>query len=74
MTDKKLTFEEALEKLESCADRITSKDATIEEAIAAYEEGALYYEQCERVLKDAKQRIEKIGAGTNAGSYPGEEG
>jgi exodeoxyribonuclease VII small subunit len=62
MADEQLTFEEALEKLESCADRITSKDATLEDAIRAYEEGASYYERCDLILKSAKQRIMTIGA------------
>jgi exodeoxyribonuclease VII small subunit len=66
MTEKRFSFEEALGKLESCADRIASKDATLEEAIAAYEEGASYYEQCDRILKDAGQRIRKIGADAGA--------
>ncbi|MDR1042463.1 MAG: exodeoxyribonuclease VII small subunit [Clostridiales Family XIII bacterium] len=65
MADKTLTFEEALERLESCADRISSKDATLEDAIAAYEEGAGYYEQCDLILKDAKQRIRRIGPGAD---------
>jgi exodeoxyribonuclease VII small subunit len=70
MTDKKLAFEEALEKLESCADRITSKDIALEDAIRAYEEGASYYEQCDLILKNAKQRIRKIGPGED-GDFPG---
>jgi exodeoxyribonuclease VII small subunit len=68
MTDSQLTFEEALEKLESCADRITSKETVLEDAIRAYEEGSSYYEQCDLILKDARQRIRKIGPGeTGAG-------
>jgi exodeoxyribonuclease VII small subunit len=74
MADSELTFEEALEKLESCADRITSKNATLEEAIAAYEEGAAYYEQCERLLKNAKRRIETIGARADAAPPPDDAG
>jgi exodeoxyribonuclease VII small subunit len=62
MTEKELSFEEALGRLESCADRIASKDVTLEEAIRAYEEGALYYDQCDRILKNAGQRIRKIGS------------
>jgi exodeoxyribonuclease VII small subunit len=68
MTDEQLTFEEALEKLESCADRITSKETTLEDAIRAYEEGASYYEQCDLILKSAKQRIRRIAPGGDDGS------
>jgi exodeoxyribonuclease VII small subunit len=62
MPDKEISFEEALEKLEACADRISSQDITLDEAIKAYEEGAKYYEKCDLILKGAKQRIEKISA------------
>jgi exodeoxyribonuclease VII small subunit len=61
MSENGLTFEEALEGLESCADRISSRDVTLEDAIAAYEEGAAYYEQCDQILKRANQRIRRIG-------------
>ncbi|MDR2162344.1 MAG: exodeoxyribonuclease VII small subunit [Clostridiales Family XIII bacterium] len=61
MTEDELSFEEALAKLESCADRIASKDVTLEEAIKAYEEGASYYEQCDLILRNARQRVRKIG-------------
>ncbi|MDR1293146.1 MAG: exodeoxyribonuclease VII small subunit [Clostridiales Family XIII bacterium] len=71
MEDKTLTFEEALEHLESCADRISSKDVTLEEAIAAYEEGAAYYDQCDRILKGAKRRIMQIGPGADDSSGAG---
>jgi exodeoxyribonuclease VII small subunit len=75
MTDEQLTFEEALEKLESCADRITSKETTLEDAIRAYEEGASYYEQCDLILKRAKQRIRQITpAGDDGSPDDGAEG
>jgi exodeoxyribonuclease VII small subunit len=61
MADRELSFEEALKKLESCADKISSSEATLEDAIKAYEEGASYYVRCDLILKNAKQRIEKIG-------------
>ncbi|MDR0519325.1 MAG: exodeoxyribonuclease VII small subunit [Clostridiales Family XIII bacterium] len=63
MPKKELSFEEALEKLETCAERISSTDITLDEAIKAYEEGAAHYEKCDLILKSAKQRIVTIGAG-----------
>jgi len=63
MGEKKRSFEEALEKLESCAERISSPDVTLEDAIKSFEEGASFYAQCDLILKDAKQRIEEIGPG-----------
>jgi exodeoxyribonuclease VII small subunit len=67
MIDKKLTFEEALAKLESCADRISSRDITLEQAIEAYEEGASYYEQCDLIVKNAQQRIRQVGKDADDG-------
>jgi exodeoxyribonuclease VII small subunit len=61
MVNKKRTFEEALGKLEDCAEKISSPDVSLEEAIDLYEKGAEYYAACDRILKDAKQRIEEIG-------------
>ncbi|MDR0817601.1 MAG: exodeoxyribonuclease VII small subunit [Clostridiales Family XIII bacterium] len=61
MTEEKLTFEQALEKLESCADKIGNADIPLEEAIRAYEEGTVYYKRCEEILDSANQRIEEIG-------------
>ncbi|MDR3225713.1 MAG: exodeoxyribonuclease VII small subunit [Clostridiales Family XIII bacterium] len=71
MSDKELSFEEALGQLESCAERISSPDVTLEDAIKAYEAGASYYAQCDQILENAKQRIAEIGPGK---STPGEEG
>jgi exodeoxyribonuclease VII small subunit len=62
MVDKKITFEEALGRLEGCAERISSSDICLEEALGLYEKGAEYYAVCDRILKDAKQRIEEIGS------------
>jgi exodeoxyribonuclease VII small subunit len=60
-TEQKLTFEQALAKLESCAEKIGDADIPLEDAIRAYEEGADYYKRCEEILNAANQRIEEIG-------------
>jgi exodeoxyribonuclease VII small subunit len=60
--DKEISFEEALAGLEACAKRISSPDVSIEDAIGAYEEGAAYYGKCERILNDARGRVEVIDA------------
>ena len=55
---EKLSFEEALAKLESCVASIRSGELPLEESIKAYEESIRYYELCDAVLKDARQKIE----------------
>ena len=53
-----LSFEEALEKLESAAEEIKKSDISLENAIQNFENGVKYYERCQQILKDAKQKIE----------------
>jgi exodeoxyribonuclease VII small subunit len=72
MTEKELSFEDALGKLEACAERISAPDVTLEEAIKAYEEGASYYEKCDLLLKSARQRIEDIGQGAGGSAAAGD--
>ncbi|MEA4922681.1 MAG: exodeoxyribonuclease VII small subunit [Eubacteriaceae bacterium] len=55
---KKLSFEEAIDKLEETADSLEAEDVTLETAIKNYEKGLEYYEQCDNILKEAKQKIE----------------
>ena len=55
---EKLSFEEALEKLESSVAKIRSGELSLEESISAYEESVKYYNICDSVLKKARQKIE----------------
>ena len=53
-----LSFEEALGKLEAAAEEIKKSDISLENAIQNFENGVKYYERCQQILKDAKQKIE----------------
>ena len=55
-----LSFEDALKRLESIVQRLESGDASLDESITLYTEGDALRAQCERRLKDAQARIEKI--------------
>ncbi len=57
---EQLSFEEAIAELESIVRRLEVGDEKLEEAISAYERGALLQRHCETRLQDAKMRIEKI--------------
>ena len=46
MTEKKMTFEEALEKLEKSSENLKRENITLEEALKNFEEGIAYYKQC----------------------------
>lgn len=58
MSDKKLSFEEALARLEEAVKKLRSGECSLEESIKIYEESVKYYELCDGILKDARQKIE----------------
>jgi exodeoxyribonuclease VII small subunit len=60
-----LSFEDALKRLETIVQRLESGDASLDESITLYTEGDALKSQCERRLKDAQARIEKISLGSD---------
>jgi exodeoxyribonuclease VII small subunit len=58
-----LSFEDALQRLEQIVQKLESGQAPLEESIKLYEEGALLKAHCERRLKAAQLRVEKIVVG-----------
>lgn len=55
-----MTFENALNELESIVSKLERGEATLEESIAIYERGAKLKSHCEGKLKDAQLKVEKI--------------
>ena len=60
---KKMSFEEALDELESIVRELESGQGALDDAINAYARGAHLKKHCEAKLKDAQTRIEKIVTG-----------
>ena len=60
-----LSFEDALKRLEQVVRELESGEATLDRAIALYEEGEGLKQQCETRLKDAQARIETITLGAD---------
>lgn len=58
MSEEKLTFEQAYEKLKQAGTKLDSDDVTLEEAMKLYEDGIRYYKLCSKILDEAKQKIE----------------
>ena len=58
MSDNKPIFEEELEKLETCAERLRDEEVPLEEAIKTFEAGIAHYKKCNEILTEAKQKIE----------------
>ena len=60
-----LSFEDALKRLETIVQRLESGDETLDCSIKLYAEGDALRAQCEKRLKDAQARIEKISLGAD---------
>ena len=60
---KKLTFEEAIEKLESIVQDIEQGEVSLEESISRYEEGTKLVKQCRAILDSAEKKIQLLTQG-----------
>jgi exodeoxyribonuclease VII small subunit len=60
-----LPFETALAELESIVDKLEKGATPLEESIKIYERGEALKAHCDRLLKDAEMRIEKITLGAD---------
>jgi exodeoxyribonuclease VII small subunit len=70
---KEMSFEKALKELESIVGRLERGDVELEESINIYERGEALKDHCERLLKQAEAKVEKItlnAAGEPAGTEP----
>ncbi|MEZ5850776.1 MAG: exodeoxyribonuclease VII small subunit [Hyphomicrobiaceae bacterium] len=57
---KDMSFERALKELESIVGRLERGDVELEESINIYERGEALKEHCDRLLKVAEAKIEKL--------------
>ena len=55
-----MSFEKALKELESIVGRLERGDVELEESITIYERGEALKEHCDRLLKQAEARVEKL--------------
>jgi exodeoxyribonuclease VII small subunit len=61
---EKPTFEEALERLETILESMEDGDTPLAELIAKFEEGTTLLKSCQKELKDAELKIEKLNLET----------
>lgn len=61
----KLTFEEAMTELEKLVRQLEDGRAKLDDAIGAYERGALLKRHCEVLLRQAEARIQQIALDEN---------
>lgn len=70
---KQLSFERAIEELESIVKRLEDGKVPLEESVAIYERGEALKRRCEDLLRQAEARVEKItidSAGAVSGTEP----
>ena len=70
---KKLSFERAIEELETIVKRLEDGKVPLEESVAIYERGQALKRRCEDLLRLAEARVEKItldASGKPAGTEP----
>jgi exodeoxyribonuclease VII small subunit len=63
---KDMSFERALKELESIVERLEKGAVELEESIAIYERGEALREHCDRLLKQAEARVERLTLGSNS--------
>ena len=70
---KKLSFERAIEELETIVKRLEDGKVPLEESVAIYERGESLKRRCEELLRQAEARVDKIttdASGQVAGTEP----
>ena len=70
---KEMSFERALKELEAIVGRLERGDVELEESINIYERGEALRNHCDRLLKQAEAKVEKLTVGQDGqptGSQP----
>jgi exodeoxyribonuclease VII small subunit len=60
---RELSFERALKELEAIVGRLERGDVELEESIAIYERGDALKAHCDRLLKQAEAKVERLTFG-----------
>lgn len=57
---ERLSFEEALSRLEEIVEKLEDESISLDESIELYEEGMKLSQRCTETLEEAELRIEKV--------------
>ena len=60
MTDRELSFEQALTRLEEIVERMEGGDLSLDESLSLFQEGVGLSQVCSRQLNTAEERIHKL--------------
>ena len=63
MAEKKVTFEQAMARLEEIVKQLEQGDASLEDALTLFEEGTRLMKKCTTQLDNAEQKVSKLLAG-----------
>ena len=65
MAEKKLTFEQAMGRLEEIVSQLETGDHALDTSLSLYEEGAKLTKQCTSMLDKAEQKVTKLRTDQN---------
>lgn len=63
MAEKKVSFEQAMDRLEEIVRQLEQGDAPLEDALSLFEEGTRLIKKCSTQLDKAEQKVSKLLAG-----------
>ena len=65
MEDNKLTFEQAMDRLNQIVTSLERGDAPLEQSLSLFEEGTALIKSCGQLLDSAEQKIVKLQKGAD---------
>ncbi len=65
MAQKKLSFEQSMERLEIIVKQLEKGEAPLSESLALFEEGTSLIASCSAMLEEAEQKVVKLRKGDN---------
>ena len=65
MASKKMSFEEALSRLDEIVRHLEKGDLPLSESLALFEEGTGLLASCSKMLDEAEQKVVKLRKGTD---------
>ena len=65
MSDKKMSFEESLNRLDKIVQEMESGDMKLDAMISAFEEGQCLVKSCSKKLNEVEKKIEKVVKGAD---------
>jgi exodeoxyribonuclease VII small subunit len=65
MEEKKLTFEQAMDRLNQIVTALERGDAPLEQSLSLFEEGTALIKSCGQLLDNAEQKVVKLQKGAD---------